>query len=326
VPAGAATRAPPSGLREWSALDAQAQTAAARAMAVNAGMLTAMDHHLGRLVTHLQRIGAYENTLFVVLADNGTEPGDPAANRGFRLWLRSVGYSTDLARRGERSSFVAIGPEAAKAATMPFALFKFHAAEGGVRVPLIVSGPGVRAGARIDASSFVTDIVPTLLEATGTPAAAPPTATPIGKSLWPVLRGETNAVYASHESIVMEAAGGAALYRGDYKLVRDRPPFGDAAWHLYDIVRDPGETSDLAAAQPALLASLRAEYERYAARVGVLEVPPDYGAMQEVGVKIRRALLERYGVPVFSTLAAVLALALWGGFRLVRRLRAGPNR
>jgi hypothetical protein len=37
-------------------------------------------------------------------------------------------------------------------------------------------------------------------------------------------------------------------------------------------------------------------------------------------------LLERYGVPVFSTLAAVLALALWGGFRLVRRLRAGPNR
>ena len=43
----------------------------ARAMAVNAAMMEVMDREFGRLVAHLQRIGAYDDTLFVILADNG---------------------------------------------------------------------------------------------------------------------------------------------------------------------------------------------------------------------------------------------------------------
>ena len=46
-------------------------------MQVNAGMLEAMDVHIGRLIAHLEEIGAYENTIFVITSDNG-----PEHNRG----------------------------------------------------------------------------------------------------------------------------------------------------------------------------------------------------------------------------------------------------
>ena len=75
----------------------------------------------------------------------------------FRRWLSSVGYSRDVEHLGEKGTFTAIGPEAANANVAPGALFKFYAAEGGVRVPLVMSGPGIAPS-----DSAFTTIEPTL--------------------------------------------------------------------------------------------------------------------------------------------------------------------
>ena len=66
------------------------------------------------------------------------------ADSGFRTWLKAVGYKPEP---GGKGTWTAVGPGWASASAAPGALFKFYASEGGTRVPLIVSGPGV-AGIR----------------------------------------------------------------------------------------------------------------------------------------------------------------------------------
>jgi arylsulfatase A-like enzyme len=324
VPAGTATRPQPKGLRTWAALDNDQRAAQARDQAVEAGMMEAMDAHLGRLITFLRDKGANinggaANTLFIVLADNGPEPTDPTAQPLMRAWLKGVGYSTATDTLGTRGTFAAIGPEMAQANATPFALFKFHAAEGGVRVPLIVAGPGVAPAQRIDAFTFITDLAPTLLGYAGAAPAPAPSPPLQGRTLAELLAGTAQSthaapVHAANEAIGMEAAGASALYKGAWKLVRDRLPYGDERWHLYNLEADPGETNDLAAAQPAVLFDLQREYARYADRVGVLPVPPGYTTTAELGSRVARALLARYAYWL-----AFAAIALLGGVAYIAR-------
>jgi arylsulfatase/uncharacterized sulfatase len=288
-------------------------------MAVNAGMLEAMDHHLGRLVTHLREIGAFENTLFIVLSDNGAESGDPAASAAFRRWLDGVGYSRDVEHLGEKGTFTAIGPEAANANVAPGALFKFYAAEGGVRVPLVMSGPGIAPARTQRAFAYVTDIAPTILDfAAVAPPAGPAPIT--GRSLRPVLAGGADTVHPDDEPIGMEAAGSAALWKGAHKLVKDLPPYGDGQWRLYDIVTDPGETRDLKQSEAARFDELLEDYRRFAAKVGVLEVPDGYTTFGQLGANMGSALVRRYVVYVAVAGIALLALLGWLGRAVWRRL------
>ena len=318
---GANMRPVPAGLRNWSALDTIQRTQQAKAQAVNAGMMEAMDYHFGRLVAHLKQIGEYDNTLFIVLADNGPEPSDPMATPVFRWWSKSVHYSTDVAQLGTRGTFAAIGPEAANANAAPFALFKFHAAEGGVRVPLIIAGPGIAAGKRHDAFALISDITPTLLEYTQTAAAPAPAPVISGRSLLPVLAGRADHTYAAHEPVAIEAAGSSALYKGALKLVRDRLPFGDERWHLYELGNDPGETNDLAAARPDVLKAMLKDYAEYAARVGVLDVPSGYTTTGEVRRRMVHALVQRHAVLLAISAAALVALPSLLVAWVIRRAR-----
>ena len=61
-----------------------------------------------------------------------------------------------------------------------------------------------------------------------------------------VLAGTAALVHQPSEPIGYEAAGGAALYRGDMKLVQNVPPYGDGKWRLYDLADNPTETDDSA--------------------------------------------------------------------------------
>lgn len=269
-------------LRKWRNIPADARKSAAKSMAVNAGMLDAMDHHIGRYISYLKQIGEFENTIFVVTSDNGPEASDPSLLPGMSEWLRSVGYSNDYETLGEKRSFVVIGPEFASAAAGPSAFFKFYAGEGGLRVPLIMSGPGIPKGEKETNFSFVTDIVPSILEI----AELPPTADSIssfnGSSVAPVLRGQADRIHDENEIVGMEAAGQAALFRGDYKLVRNNPPYGDGVWRLYNLAIDPGETQDLSVSQPKLFDDLCAAYDAYAEENGVLAMPKGYEAIKEI--------------------------------------------
>lgn len=270
-------------LESWGKISSDDQKIAAKSMAVNAAMLEAMDYHFGRYVDYLKAIGEFENTIFIITSDNGPEASDPSLVPGMNAWLKSVGYSRDYETLGEKGSFAFIGPSFASAAASPSAFFKFHAGEGGLRVPLIISGPGVPSGAKPDAFSFITDLAPSILDLAGLPAPNEASIEPFtGKSFAPLLNGETTFIYDDDDVIGVEAAGQAALFRGEHKLVKNSAPYGDGQWRLYNLADDPGETADLSVAQPELFAEMMQAYETYAEENGVLEMPEGYVPLLEM--------------------------------------------
>jgi arylsulfatase/uncharacterized sulfatase len=306
-------------LRNWADVPEDERRLLARSMAVHAGMLESMDHHIGRLIAHLRTRGLADDTLFVVTSDNGPEPSDPLAQPAFAPWMAVHGYTRRLEDLGERRSFVYIGPEFASATATPGALFKFYASEGGLRVPLLVSGPDVAGGRHVPAFTFVTDIAPTLLEYARVPERDDGGGAPLisGRSLAAVLAARADAVYPPEVPVGVEVSGNAALFRGNYKVVRNRPPFGDDVWRLYDIVGDPGETRDLAAERPELYRELVRAYEAYANDVGVLELPDGYDVQSQVTRNAVEKQLEYYGW--MAGLAAILVITastfIWRALR-----------
>ncbi len=319
IPDDAALGDMPGDVRPWDSLTDEERALYAESMAVNAGMLEAMDHHLGRLIDYLEANGTLENTIIILASDNGPEPNHPVGMRGFGLWMAMNGYSQDLETLGERGTYAFIGTEWALAAASPFNLFKFYASEGGLRAPFIIAGPGVSQGVRVDTPAYVTDITPTMLDFGGVAAPADQFT---GRSLRAVLAGEAASAYGADDSVGMEVSGNAALYRGSWKLARNLPPWGDGTWHLYDLSLDPGETNNIAGDHPEILASLRADYESYATANGVLELPAGYDPLAQVATNTLARVHARY-MWLYIT-AAVLALALVGiigriGWRIFAR-------
>ena len=316
VPADAALAAAPEGLRAWSSLSDDERALYAKSMAVYAGMLEAMDHQIGRLVDWLAANGQLENTIIVVTSDNGSEPSDPVHQPGMNIWMALNGYSWDASTLGEPGSLAFIGPEWATAVASPNHLFKFYTSEGGTRVPFIVAGPGVAAGTRVATPAFVTDVAPTLLDLAGAPTEGGVPMT--GRSLRPVLAGQADRTHPSDAPVGMEVAGNAALFKGDLKLVRNQPPYGDGEWRLYDIARDPGETADLASARPEVAAGMRRDYDAYAQAMGVQPMPAGYDVHHQIRVN---AIKKQ--VSFFRWHLAALAAVFFGlAFLLARRMRA----
>jgi len=324
IPRGTPMGPSPTSVQDWNSLTPDQQRLAAKRMAVNAGMLEAMDHHLGRLIAHLKTTGRYDDTLFVVLSDNGPEAGDPTPEPLFQLWMKSVGYSMAAEGLGGRGTYAAIGPGWASAAAAPGAFYKFYASEGGTRVPLIVSGPGVRKAATTHAFSIITDITPTLLDFAGVPPAAAPAPPLEGRSLRPVLTGAATAAHDPRTPVGLEAAGDAALFKGDLKLTRNAGALGDPSWRLYDIVRDPGETRDLTAAMPDRAAEMLADYRAYAARVGVAEIPPGYTADREITKNIALSIARKFALELAVGVVAIVAAIGFIVHRVARRRRGPP--
>ncbi|MBU6407436.1 MAG: hypothetical protein KGS44_09935 [Alphaproteobacteria bacterium] len=122
----------------------------------------------------------------------------------------------------------------------------------------------------------------------------------------------------------VEVSGNAALFHGDFKIVRNIAPVGDGQWRLYDLSRDPGEVNDLAQQEPQRLADMIKAYEVYAAENGVLPLPPGYQVERQVLLNGIKRQLE-YNAGWFALLAgAGLGFAF---FRLRRasKARKGPT-
>ena len=62
------------------------------------------------------------------------------------------------------------------------------------------------------------------------------------------------------EAIGYEAAGGAAVYRGEWKHVRSVPPYGDRKWRLYNLRDDPNEARDMSSAEPELARAMPSDF------------------------------------------------------------------
>ena len=275
IPADAPAPAFPEGLRDWDGLDANTRAFVTASMEVNAAMLDATDREIARLVAALREEGAYDNTVFVIVSDNGPEHNRPDLHRGTEFWLDMVGYSRNPETLGGPQTYAWIGTEWAKAAAGPGAFFKMHAGSGGMNVPLIVSGPGVsRRGVSRD-FAFATDLVPTLLEyARADPVSAE--IAPAGQSLAPLLAGRGDAPRLPQTPVGMEAGGHAALFLGSLKLVRNVAPYGDGQWRLFDWTADPGETLDLAVTRPEDFRQMMVAWDVFANRHAIQPVDPDY--------------------------------------------------
>jgi arylsulfatase A-like enzyme len=274
-------------LRKWDDLTEQERTYYAKAMAVNAGMLDAMDHHIGRLLNWLESTGELDNTIFVVTSDNGPEFNDIVNTPLIDLWYLTSGYHTDIETMGEKRSLVSIGPEWASAAASPSDKFKFVSSEGGVRVPLIISGPNLPKGTTETSFSLVTDITPTLLDLLDLNKSKTQTHTEnnvaiTGRSLKPVLQGTAERTYQDNDAIGIEVSGNSALFKGQYKIVRNYPPHGDKQWRLFDLSVDPGETSDLSLSKHDVFKTLMEDYSTYQDQYGIQEMPEGFDSMKQV--------------------------------------------
>ena len=117
----------------------------------------------------------------------------------------------------------------------------------------------------------VMDVAPTVLQIVGID---PPRGTfhgrdvaPIrGKSFWGRVVGDDAAVHGPDEAIGWEIHGTRALVRGDWKILM---PAATGKWELFNLPQDPGETHDLAQAQPDLLSELTAAWDSFAQDTGV---------------------------------------------------------
>ena len=272
-------------LRKWEDLSDAEKQEAANDMAVHAAMLEAMDFHVGRYIDYLKQGGLYDNTVFIITSDNGPEGGYPPAEKVMEYWMKLQGYHRNQDHLGEKGYYGAIGTEFASATASPFAFFKTYAGEGGLRVPLIMAGKNIPKG-RNDAFVMVTDIVPTLLEMIGADSSYLQSEVPItGKSLTPLLKGETDRIYADDEAVGFESAGSSALFKGDWKIVRNAKPYGDVNWRLFNIKNDPGETYDWSKEKPKIFADMINDYVEYTKKYGVLEMGVHYQAHTAVKAK-----------------------------------------
>ncbi len=297
---------PPANHRAWQDLTPEEQSVSAREMQVNAGMMEAADYHLGRLLDHLDAIGALQNTMVMVLSDNGAESAKTRLDGPANLALDAIklveGFDTSYENLGLRRSLTSVGPEWASVLAAPFDLYKFYASEGGLRVPLIAAGPGIATSGVAHAPVHVADLVPTILDATG--VAYDPDQF-YGRSALPMLSGKSDTTYKDDESFALEVSGNAAVYRGKWKITRNTPPQGDSTWRLHDLSIDPGETTDLSAQNSELFEAMLAEYRSYAKRVGVYDVGPDEYAMTALSKNLQVKVLKKYWLHLLAVLIAV---------------------
>jgi arylsulfatase A-like enzyme len=308
---------------EWDNLTNEERRYQSKRMAVYAGMIEAMDFHIGRLIEYLKETGLYDNTVFIFTSDNGAEASGPAEPRAFpkRLTPENLGYNLDYDTLGLKGSFSTIGPSFASAAVSPLAYYKFYAGEGGMRVPLIIAGkPIARQKELTRAFAWATDISPTILSLAGVAQPGPryagrPVQAMTGRNLAPLVSGAAERVYGSEDSVGYELTDHGVLFQGDHKLVVNQPPAGDGQWRLFNIVDDPGETVDLAATQALRLQRMLSRYEQYRRDNLVVPSPPGYNQIKQVLFNI--LLQYRNGTLVFL-LTLLLLLPFYVAYRMKR--------
>jgi arylsulfatase len=269
----------PSWVPSWTDLGAGERAVYARYMEAFAGYLTHADAQIGRLVEWLRRHGELDNTIVMVLSDNGasSEGGPTGSLNDGRLWN---GFPRTVDEAVTRIDEIG-GPRIHNnypwgwtvAGNTPFRRWKRETHEGGVCDPLVVHWPdGIDAGARGGVRrQFVhaVDLAPTVLELAGVafPSAVggvtqqPFDGTSFAYTFDPAA-ADAGAVPERHTRQYFEMFGCRALYDDGWKAVTyhdiqsDEPGLDQAAWELYDLRADPSETNDLAAVHPERLAAM----------------------------------------------------------------------
>lgn len=222
---------------------------------VYAAVIEQMDEVVGLLLRSIADLGLAENTLVIFTSDNG---GLHVPEGKHKL----VTHNT------------------------PFRAGKGYLYEGGLRIPLIVRWPGkVPAGRVVEGPVINTDWLPTLLEVAGAPV---PASGLDGISIAPVLRGaapDARRTHYFHFPHYNNQGGkpSGAVREGAWKLIEF---YEDGALELYDLSKDPGETVNLAAAQPDIARRLREQLAAWRLSVGAQSNTPNRNYRPELHKRI----------------------------------------
>ena len=280
---------PANPIDDWSSLAAAQRDDLARRMALYAAMIEQVDQNIGKLLARLQQLGRLDDTLVILCNDNGAnyEGGEfgNSNSSDFVPWA-----AADLPHMGQPQNDnnagyprVNQGGAWANLSNTPFRLFKHFTHEGGIRTPAIVHWPAATApaaaGSWTDERGHLVDIMATVIAATGTPypaAWAGHAVAPMeGTSLLPVLAGQPLAPTGHRAGgIGIEHESNRAWFSGKWKFVTKNFALSDGSspaheLELYDMQADPAETTNLAAANPDVLAAMIDQWNAWATRVGV---------------------------------------------------------
>lgn len=242
---------------DWSTLSEAEKDTFDLKMSVYAAQMTSMDRGIGKLISRLKELGVFDNTLIIFLSDNGGthEAIDNAEFSGGPI--------------GSRNSFVSYSRSWANVSNTPFRMYKHWVHEGGISTPLIMHYPALINESKISNDvGHIMDIMPTLLELTGTEYPSTYNGKDIlplrGKSLLPLMEGKER---DGHEYLFWEHRGNKAGRNGKWKIVQKQ---GERTWELYDLDSDRTELNDLSNKYPDLVVELERKYNVWAADAGVL--------------------------------------------------------
>ena len=271
------------GVEPWDSLPDNQKRLAARLQEAFAAFLEHTDAQIGRLVADLEQLGRLDNTLLLVLSDNGaSQEGGPFGILHEMKYFNMLVETPDEAV--ERLDDIG-GPHShanypwgwAQAGNTPFKWYKQNTHEGGVHVPLIVHWPdGVSdAGTVRDQFHHVNDVAPTVYDLLG--ISAPDVYR--GREQLPVSGQSMSYTFDRPDAPTTkrpqyyEMFGHRAIVADGWKAVTRHTagvPFDDDTWELYHYDIDRSECHDLAAAMPDKLAELVALWWEEAEDQGVL--------------------------------------------------------
>ncbi len=209
-------------------------------------MITALDDQIGRIVAALDRKGLRDNTIILFSSDNA----------GAISGLFASGSKSKQERDTEVGGIDQ--SQKAPASNAPFRGGKGSLYEGGVRVPAFVNWPAQLKPAVVDAPLHMVDVMPTLLDLAG--GTGSPDHPFDGRDMWPTLAA--GAPSPNEDILINVEAFRGAVRKGDWKLIKVALLPGRT--ELYDLAKDPGETTNVAADHPEIVADLEARLIAYA--------------------------------------------------------------
>lgn len=326
---------------DWATLGDEVRSLLSRQMEVYAGFLSQTDHHLGRVIEFVDRIGRLDNTIVIVLSDNGASAeGGPEGTFNESLFFNLVPerHEDNLLHAhhwGSPETYPHYSWGWAWAGNTPFRRWKRETYRGGVAEPFIVSWPsgiGDSGGIRPQYGHAI-DVLPTVLDAAG--LQLPEKVDGViqepfhGVSLTPTFEEES--VPEVHRTQYFEMHGYRALYHEGWRAVSPFPDadFATAAqqgrdfrfteltrellddldqrWELYDVGADPAETTDLAPEHPHRAREMVERWYEEAERYDVLPIASPAGRFRgsrpRVGARRDRWQLLPGAAPVSFTVA-----------------------
>ncbi|HUB21402.1 MAG TPA: arylsulfatase [Streptosporangiaceae bacterium] len=252
--------------KPWDSLSGEEKRLYSRMAEVYAGFLSHADHHIGRLLDYLEEIEQLENTLVILVSDNGAS-GEGGPDGSVNEMKIANGVPDDLQANlamidelGGPKTYNHYPTGWAMAFNTPFKMWKRYEFNGGSADPCIISWPSVlhHGGEIRHQYHHAIDIVPTILDCLGVTA---PDA----------IKGHTQSRFdgvsmrysfedpsapSARKTQFYSMLGSRAIWHDGWKAVTTHPTiagwshFNDDTWELYHIDVDRAELHDLAAEHP----------------------------------------------------------------------------